>query len=183
MRTVKRGMASVAMVGCGLLLASAAAARSWGNGHGGGHHHGPQVEDQCSAFYGPFSSQTGDPCDSPIGLCTHGSLEGEFPAQYDFTFETLESANDPSDPTKFVYTGYSVVTARDGSGVMNTDDTGVIHMTQTGPAPFVTKAIVVDGTKKFANADGGFVATGNLTFETGLAVGSYSAVLCKPKRR
>jgi hypothetical protein len=183
MRTVKRGMTSVAMVGCGLLLGSAAAARSWGSGHGGGHHHGPQEEDQCSAFYGPFSSQTGDPCDSPIGLCTHGSLEGEFPAQYDFTFETLESANDPNDPSKFVYTGYSVVTARDGSGVMNTDDTGVIHMTQTGPAPFVTKAIVVEGTKKFARAGGGFVATGNLTFETGLAVGSYSAVLCKPKSR
>ncbi|HEX5656444.1 MAG TPA: hypothetical protein VFX59_04580 [Polyangiales bacterium] len=176
-------MRTLKWVGLGavLLTTSAAAAKGWR--HGGGHHHGPQRDDECTAFYGPFSSQTGEPCESPIGLCTHGALQGEIPAQYDFTFETLESANDASDPSKFVYTGYSVVTALDGSGVAYTDDTGIIHMTESGPAPFVTKAIIVDGTRKFANADGGFVATGNLTFETGFAVGNYSAVLCKPKRR
>jgi hypothetical protein len=176
MRTLK-----FVVLGAGLLSASVAGAK--GFKHGGGHQHGPQKDDECTAFYGPFSSQTGEPCESPIGLCTHGSLQGEFPAQYDFTFETLDNANDPSDPTKFVYTGYSVVTALDGSGVAYTDDTGVIHIPEEGLAPFVTKAIIVDGTKKFAKADGGFVATGNLAFETGLAVGSYSAVICKPKRR
>lgn len=181
MKTFKPGWASLALLGCGAVLATAGAAQAGGFKHGGGHPQGPQKDDACAAFYGPFSSQTGAPCESPIDLCTHGTLQGEFPAQYDFTFETLESANDPSDPTKFVYTGYSVVTALDGSGVMYTDDTGVIHMTEEGPAPFVTKAIVVDGTKRYAKADGGFVATGNLTFETGFAVGSYSAVLCNPK--
>jgi hypothetical protein len=139
----------------------------------------------CTAYNGPFSSVTGPPCTSPINLCTHGQLGPDFPAQYDFTFNTLDSANDPNDPTKFVYTGVSVVTPADNSGVLYTNDTGVIHIPQDGaPAPFVTKAIVDRGTKQYKKASGGFVATGNLVFESGQATGSFSAVLCgvKPDR-
>jgi len=135
---------------------------------------------KCAAFEGPFSSLTGPPCTSPIGLCTHGQLGGDFPAKYDFTFATLTFANDFSDPTKFVYTGQSVVTPNDGSGVLYTADTGVIHIpTDNSPAPFVTKAIVDHGTKKYRHTSGGFVATGFLVFQTGEAKGQFSAVLCK----
>jgi hypothetical protein len=175
MRLLNSGFATASLCLVSLLGTGAAVAKDNGNGHG-------NDASSCSAFYGPFSSQTGEPCTSPIGLCTHGALGGEYPAQYDFTFETLESANDDSDPTKFVYTGTSVVTPLDGSGVLYTEDTGVIHIPTDGtPSPFVTKAIIVEGTKKNKKTSGGFVATGNLVFETGLAVGSFSAVLCDGK--
>ena len=143
----------------------------------------PKKDQECTAFYGPFNSNTGEPCDSPIGLCTHGMLEGEFEATYDATFLTMESANDPSDPSKFVYTGTSVVAALDGSGVIYTEDTGIIHIPQdNSPASFVTKAIVSSGTKSYKDSSGGFVAAGSLLFSTGAAVGTYSAVLCEPER-
>lgn len=143
----------------------------------------PNKAQVCTAFYGPFSSNTGDPCTSPIGLCTHGMLEGEFEATYDATFLTLESANDPSDPSKFVYTGTSVVAALDGSGVIYTEDTGVIHIPQdNSPAQFVTKAIVTEGTKDYKKTSGGFIAQGTLLFSTGAAEGSFSAVLCDPDK-
>jgi hypothetical protein len=133
----------------------------------------------CAAFTGPFTSVAGEPCASPIGMCTHGTLTGEFTSLYDFTFLTLEPANDPTDPTKFVYTGTSVITAADHSGVMYSEDTGVIHIPEDGsPAPFVTKAIIEHGTKNYKHTSGGFVASGSLTFQTGQAVGSYVGVLC-----
>ncbi len=135
---------------------------------------------ECSASTGPFTSTLGGPCTSPIGLCTHGMLSGEVEANYDFTFLTLVSANDPTDPTKSVYTGTSVVTFHDGSGVLFTEDTGVIHEPVDGsPAPFVTKAIVDHGTKRLHQTIGGFIAAGSLVFQTGVATGSYSAVLCE----
>jgi hypothetical protein len=138
----------------------------------------------CAALYGPFTSQTGEPCDSPVGLCTHGLLEGELEATYDFTFLTLEPANDPTDPTKFVYTGVSVVTAIDGSGTLYTDDTGVVHIpTDNSPASFVTKAVIVEGTDAYKKTVGGFVATGTLIFSSGAAEGTYSAVLCAPEKK
>lgn len=138
----------------------------------------------CVAFFGPFTAVSGEPCASPIGMCTHGLLVGDFPSRYDFTFLTLQSANDPQDPTKFVYTGASVITPSDGSGVMYGEDTGVIHIPEDGSAaPFVTKVIIERGTKKYTHTQGGFVATGSLAFDSGDAVGSYSAVLCSPERR
>jgi hypothetical protein len=134
----------------------------------------------CRDYSGPFSSQTVPPptCTSPVGLCTHGLLRGDFPAIYDFTFSTLQSANDPTDPTEFVYTGHSVVTST--RGVMHTNDNGVIHIPTNGdPAPFATTAIVANGTGTFVNATGVFVAQGDLDFSTGEAVGSFIAHICE----
>src|ERR1700710_2072436 len=108
MRLLKLGIATASV--CLLSAYGVAGAKDTDKGHDQGHGHDHDAA-ACVAYFGPFSSQTGDPCASPIGLCTHGTLEGEFPAQYDFTFATLESADAPSDPTKFVYTGNSVVTA------------------------------------------------------------------------
>lgn len=183
MRLLKQGVAvaSLSLLSVfGVGGARASDGHGDGNGHDDGNGHGDHDGPQCIAYFGPFSSQTGLPCSSPIGLCTHGALQGEFPASYDFTFATLVSANDPHDPTKSVYTGTSVVTATDGSGVIYTQDTGIIHIPTDGsPAPFVTKAVIASGTKKYHETEGAFVATGNLVFQTGQAVGSFSAVLCK----
>ncbi len=135
---------------------------------------------RCAFFQGPFSSNTVPPptCTSPIGLCTHGVLGGAFPAQYDFTFSTLQSAGDPTDPTELVYTGHSTVTT--AHGVMHTNDSGVIHIPAGGaPAPFVTTASIADGTERYTGATGVFVGSGNLDFATGAAVGSFIAQICR----
>ncbi len=140
-------------------------------------------KDACVASAGSFTSQTGQPCESPIGLCTHGALSGEINAKYDFTFLTLVPANDPSDPSKFTYTGASVVTLNDGSGVLYTKDTGVVHMPlDNSPAPFITKAIADHGTRHLRATEGGFVARGNIDFGSGIASGTYDAVLCSRDR-
>ncbi|HZU82321.1 MAG TPA: hypothetical protein VE987_05370 [Polyangiaceae bacterium] len=134
----------------------------------------------CRFFDGPFSSaMVGPPtCTSPVGVCTHGLLQGDFQAIYDFTMETLQSANDPNDPTEFVYTGHSTVTTP--RGVMHTNDSGMLHIPPGGaPAPFVTTASVVSGTGRFTGATGVFVATGKLDFATGDSSGSYIAQICR----
>ena len=131
----------------------------------------------CKHFDGPFSSVLVPPpaCTSPIGLCTHGHLSGDLEATYDFTFASLAPAGDPSDPTKFFYTGTSIVTT--SKGVITTADTGVIS--GAGPInPFVTTAQVAGGTHRYKNASGAFVATGELNGPTGVAVGTYTATIC-----
>ena len=126
----------------------------------------------CQAFYGPFTSVVVPPpdCKSPVGLCTHGTLVGEFPATYDFT--ALTQKTDPNDPNVVTLTGRSVVTT--AGGVINTDDVSVINFA-TGA--FVTKALV-HKTKIRSAKTGGFIAAGNLNFATGEATGNYSAILC-----
>lgn len=138
-----------------------------------GDHH------DCHFFQGPFASNLVAPptCTSPVGLCTHGQLGGDFPAIYDFTFSTLQSANDPTDPTEFVYTGHSTVTT--SRGVIHTNDSGVIHVTADGVGePFVTTASIASGTDDYVGATGVFVATGQLDTTTGEAVGSFIAQVC-----
>jgi hypothetical protein len=134
----------------------------------------------CQHFDGPFSSVTVAPpeCTSPVGLCTHGLLTGEFVGTYDFTVETLTP--DPSDPTTLVLTGHSVVTTKNGQ--MFTDDVSILHnMGPTTPSPFVTTAVVGSGTHHWRATSGQFVATGSLVLATGQATGSYTADLCRDR--
>lgn len=123
---------------------------------------------QCTAKHGTFTSVLGDPCTSKIHMCTHGKLEGELTAQYDFTFDTLTPDGD--DDTVQRYTGTSIVTLTNYK--VHTKDTGVMHMSPDGSATFVTKAINVDGR-------GGFVASGDLDIKTGKASGEYSQITCE----
>ncbi len=127
---------------------------------------------QCHAVYGPFTSVVVPPpdCKSPVGLCTHGTLVGEFPATYDFT--ALTQMTDPNDPNIVTLTGQSIVTT--AAGVIYTDDVSVINFA-TGE--FVTKALV-HKTKIHDAKTGGFIAAGNLNLATGQATGNYSAILC-----
>lgn len=171
MRMVKTVAASVSLCAASLLATG---------GHALANDTHEQVarprKNKCDELSGPFTSSVGSPCTSPVGLCTHGTLQGDLPAQYDFTFETLVPANDPLDPYKFFYTGTSVITANNGT--LYTYDTGVIHMLpENAPSPFVTTATIIDGTGKYKKRRGEFVATGMLQF--GNATGSYAAELCK----
>ncbi|HEV3115543.1 MAG TPA: hypothetical protein VGY58_00730 [Gemmataceae bacterium] len=140
---------------------------------------GRAFADPCKDLEGPFSSVLNtDDCSSPVGICTLGQLSGDIEATYAFTMMTLQNAGDPDDPTKFVYTGKSVITVAGSNAQLFSDDTGVIHI--AGPeAPFVTTANLNGGTKEYRDATGQFVATGVLDFSTGEAVGTYTAEICK----
>ncbi len=126
----------------------------------------------CHAFYGPFTSVVVPPpdCVSPVGLCTHGILTGEFPATYDFT--ALTQTTDPNDPNVVTLTGRSIVTT--AKGVIYTNDVSVINFVS---GDFVTKALVHRTNLRDAKS-GGFIAAGNLNTANGQATGNYSAILC-----
>ena len=56
-------------------------------------------------------------------------------------------------------------------------------LVNAAPAPFVTTVNIVGGTKQFASASGQYVATGELDFVTGAAVGTFTADVCKESSR
>jgi hypothetical protein len=135
----------------------------------------------CHFFEGRSSAVAATPCASPVGLCTHGQLLGDFFGQYDFVATTLQSANDPSDPTEFVFTGHSVITTSDGT--MSSNDNGVIHIAPGATtAPFATTILIVGGTGRFARTTGTFVDRGISDLTTGGNSGAYIAQLCRSER-
>ncbi|MFO0759434.1 MAG: hypothetical protein U0359_23270 [Byssovorax sp.] len=122
----------------------------------------------------PFTSYAVPPpdCTSPVGICTMGTLTGTLAGSYYFVMDSL--APDPNMPWRFLYTGHSVIT--DGHGHhMYGADTGEMYpsLDPTQPSPFVTTVHVVDGDHEYSNVHGQVVATGALTFATGLAAGTY----------
>jgi hypothetical protein len=137
---------------------------------------GAVFADECEDIAGDFSSvlvQAG--CTSPVGICTHGLLTGDLEATYDFTMLTLTA---PDATGASYYTGTSVITTPDGSKIFS-NDTGVIYP-GLFPAPFVTTAHLTRGTGRFKKVDGGqIVASGQLNFNTGQAVGTYTGEICK----
>ncbi len=126
---------------------------------------------------GTFSSQVVPPSDPSAVLSTLGELRGNLTASYAFTMTSLVPAPDGT----FLYTGYSVITTR--GGVLYTADTGVLYPALTdadGLTPFVTTAHLLYGTREFHEVDGGeIVASGKLSFATGLASGSYTGELSR----
>ena len=134
--------------------------------------------DDCKDVSGPFSSVLvqGPGCESPIGICTHGLLTGNFHATYDFTMITFEP--DPNDPTKMIYSGISVIMLRSGKQMFSID-TGIMDTSDPTAVPFVTTANIQSGTGQYDS--GTIVASGLLNFITGEAIGSYVGEVCKLK--
>lgn len=136
----------------------------------------------CRFMQGDFTSYSVAPpeCTSPVGICTMGTLVGGLPSTYYFVMDTMSWAGDPQEPTKFVYTGHSLVTDAHGHQIFGSDS-GFMYISgdPTAPAPFVTTVNIVGGTHQYKNAHGSMVATGNLVFATGLAVGTYTADICR----
>jgi hypothetical protein len=132
----------------------------------------------CQDFSGDFTSTLVPPpaCQSPIGICTHGVLTGEIEGTYDFVMTELVCGADPLNPALCTYAGDSIVTTEKGS--ITTRDTGVMDQTVPTAVPFVTTAEFIEGTHRYKNATGVFVATGELNFFTGEAVGTYTLLVC-----
>src|SRR4051812_2372206 len=141
-------MRVIAMLVTALVLASAGAAAA-----------------NCKDRDGDFTSVLIPPpgCTSAVGICTLGTLTGEFPSTYNFTMDTLDPAGDPAHPTKFVFTGHSVITDAHG-GI---SDSGFIFIAPPVPGPFVTTVEIVGGARGYKKASGEFVASGVLDFISG----------------
>jgi hypothetical protein len=137
-------------------------------------------DESCKPVSGPFSSVVvgGAECESPVGICTSGLLEGNFHAIYEFTMLTLVPA-DPNNPALFTYTGISVITLRSGQQLFSID-TGIMNMQDPTAVPFVTTAQITGGTGQYQS--GQIVATGILNLLTGEAVGTHSGEICKDKK-
>jgi len=135
---------------------------------------------RCSAVSGSFTGEAFFPplCLSPLGVCLHLTLLGSYLETDDFTFDTLSTASEPSDPTKYVYTGSSVISVERGRTILG-QDTGVIHIATSDPAPFVTTTGIVGGTRQYSGATGQVVLTGWLGLASGLAWGNYAGTVCK----
>jgi len=132
----------------------------------------------CLDYSGDFTSTLIPPptCQSPIGICTHGVLTGDVEGTYDFVMTELVCGTDPLNPAMCTYAGDSIVTTEKGS--ITTKDTGVMDTAVPTAAPFVTTAEFIESTLRYKNATGVFVATGELNFITGEAVGTYSLQVC-----
>lgn len=141
---------------------------------------GSALASRCTNVSGPFIAYTYFPpsCGSQIGICIHSTLSDSFLGSDDLTFDTLVSAADPSDPSKFLYTGDSLLMTDTGRTIYG-QDTGVIHITSDAIAPFVTTVTIVAGTRQYANASGQLVESGELDFVTRLAIGTYTGTVCK----
>ena len=156
----------VAAFGAALLLVAAGAS--------------PALASDTKSVAGPFTSVLVPPpaCSTVIGICTLGHLTGDLDATYAFTMETLYPLGDPTHPNRFAYTGESVITVIHGGAVMLSHDTGYIDF-EGSENPFVTTVHVYKGTKQYADATGTLVASGQLNFVTGNAVGSYTGSIDK----
>ncbi|HEY2991554.1 MAG TPA: hypothetical protein VGM22_01985 [Methylomirabilota bacterium] len=64
-------------------------------------------------------------------------------------------------------------------GILFGSDSGFIFIDLPALSAFVTTVEIVAGTRGYKHATGSFVATGELDFITGQAVGTYTSTICK----
>ena len=134
----------------------------------------------CVPLAGTFESQTlpSDQCNSPVGLCTAGSLTGSLRGSYGYTAATLTSANDPTIPFVFFYTGRSMVETRNGSTLIGTDS-GTLDLDPDGFGNFTALITFTEATGKLEGSRSQISLVGHLDLETGTAEGTYRGMLCK----
>ena len=129
-----------------------------------------------------FSSMFSDAsCQSPVLICTDGTLMGKLIGDYLFTMETLYPVDPANDPSVFHYTGHSVITLAKNHPpqIFGTDD-GILHYNPAGQSPFAATVTFTGGTDKYEGASGHLNIVGQTTFADGTSSGTYSGELCRP---
>jgi hypothetical protein len=141
----------LAVPACGGLAADAAA----------------RAEQKCRKIHAQISSTpTQEGCNSPAGLCTAGTIDGNMGLDGKTYFTADEIAPGPSTapdaPATVSYSGILVITTRHGT--LTTRDTGIFNTTPEGTTPtggfFASFDLVLEGTGRYANANGTFLTAG-----------------------
>lgn len=136
------------------------------------------AEARCFRVAGSFSSEMVPPpvCQSPVGVCTEGSLRGLLRGDYSFTAQSFQSTGDPSIPMVSFYTGTSEIRTRWGTLVLT--DAGSQTYEEGGEGPMAALLTVVEGTGWFRGISGYLQVFGTADYGTGLAEGRYVGKLC-----
>ena len=127
----------------------------------------------CHLGIGAFTAVAPAACPSPVGICAHGTLTGGFPATEDLVGDSLTTQPDGSQ----VLLGHSTVTTPQGA-VISDSVRSILRPGPNGTARFFTTETIVGGTRQYAHARGGFLATATLDFATGLTSGTYAFAIC-----
>jgi hypothetical protein len=127
----------------------------------------------CHIASGSFTAVAPATCPSPVGICAHGTLTGGFPATEDLVGDTLTPQPDGTQ----VLVGHSTITTPQGALLLDSVRS-VLRFTSPTTAEFTTVERIVGGTRQYAHASGGFLATATLDFATGLTSGTYAGTIC-----
>jgi hypothetical protein len=126
---------------------------------------------------GHFSSTvvTGPTCQSPVGLCTDGSLTGGIKGSFSFTGTSLIPTVDTPTTGVVLYTGDLSVRAKDGE--FTCKDAGAFRTSGDGAVSSV--CTIVSGTGAYSGATGTIQFTGTFSSTSG-GNGDYSGTLVFP---
>jgi hypothetical protein len=126
---------------------------------------------------GHFSSTvvTGAACQSPIELCTEGSLTGGLKGSFSFTGTSLIQTVDTPTTAVVLYTGDLSVNTKDGE--FTCKDAGAFRTTGDGATSSV--CTIVSGTGAYAGATGTIQFSGTFSSASG-GNGDYSGTLVFP---
>ena len=154
---------SLLALGCGVSLAAGA--------------------NECKQIHAEItSSSTSVGCLSPIGLCTSGTIEGNFGLD-GTTYLTTDSfapgpATAPKAPNVFSYSGTLQITSRHGT--LTTRDTGIFDPLPTGTGVFTSFDIITGGTGRYAGASGILFIAGRTVASSGQFVSTVTGAVCQP---
>jgi hypothetical protein len=127
----------------------------------------------CHFASGAFTAVSPVTCPSPVGICAHGTPPGGFPATEDLVGDTLT----PQPDGTRVLLGHSTVTTPQGAAIFDSVRS-VLRFASPTTAQFTTVERIVGGTRQYAHATGGFLATATLDFATGVTSGTYTSAVC-----
>lgn len=132
-------------------------------------------DDNCRQVRGRFASVPAAPCDSPVGICTDGTLGGSLSGgDYAFVMNTMAPTPEASVPFVQFFTGESTITLRDGT-VLRGVDAGAMNGRppgEPGSGAMSMVLTVVEG------GEGYLRIRGALNLATGEAQGRYEGEIC-----
>lgn len=130
-----------------------------------------------SSVSGRFSSVVVPPptCNSPVGLCTEGTLTGGLKGTFSFRGTSVIQTVDTPSTTVVLYTGDLTVRTKDGE--LMCKDAGALRTIAEGAVSSV--CTIVTGTGAYSGVTGTLQFVGNFSSTIG-GVGDYTGSLVTP---